>query len=281
MTVFVVGSLHLDVVVRAPRLPKIDETVTGNAVDYVFGGKGGNQALAVARVGGKVGLAGRIGADGFGNIIRQKLTESCVDTSLLQLDDGPSGMSVAIINAEGDYGAVIVSAANLHLEAEKIKLPHDTSIVLLQNEVTEVVNVKTAVAANEMGAKVWLNAAPARALPERLLANVDLMIVNRMEAAFYDPLPQPTTVLKTLGADGVEYNGKVWEAPKVEVVSTHGAGDMFIGALAASVDDGAKIEDAIGFAQTAAAWHVSTPADKREATSTEELLKRLKRQLNA
>lgn len=281
MTVFVVGSLHLDVVVRAPHLPKSDETVTGSAVDYVFGGKGGNQALAAARAGSKVGLAGRVGHDSFGDVIRQKLTASCVDISLLQMDDGPSGMSVAIVDSEGEYGAVIVSAANLNIEADKIRMPHDTSLVLLQNEVPEAVNVETAVAAKEMGANVWLNAAPARALPKRLLSNVDLLIINRVEAAFYGSIPLSTKVLTTMGADGVAYSDQIWQAPMVDVVSTHGAGDMFIGALAARVAEGARIEDAIPFAQAAAAWHVSTPIAEREATSAEELKDRLNRQLSS
>lgn len=279
MTVVVAGSLHLDVVVRAPHMPAIDETVAGRGVDYVFGGKGGNQALALAKLGAKVTMAGRAGSDGFGDMIRRKLKTTGVDLSLLQQDDGPSGMSVAIIDAKGDYGAVIVSAANLALDADKIHLPWDTSLVLLQNEIPEKVNTAVAKAAKSIGSAVWLNAAPARPLSDELVSNVDLLIVNRVEAAYYSPVPPNLEVLTTLGADGVLYRERSWPAPRVEVLSTHGAGDMFVGALAARVTDGDRVEQAIPFAQAAAAWHVSTDASVRDAQRADTLNALLRDQL--
>jgi ribokinase len=94
--ILVCGSLHLDVVVTAPHLPRLDETVTGQGVRYPFGGKGGNQAVAAARLGAAVAMAGRIGSDGFGRTLFDTLSEARVDTTLLQRDPGPSGMSVAI-----------------------------------------------------------------------------------------------------------------------------------------------------------------------------------------
>ncbi|MEO0380852.1 MAG: PfkB family carbohydrate kinase, partial [Pseudomonadota bacterium] len=120
MSVFVAGSLHLDVVLRAPHLPGPDETVAGSSVDYVFGGKGGNQALAAARMGAKVAFAGRAGSDRFGDMLRETLGNSGIDLTGLQRDAGPSGMSAAIVDANGDYGAVIVSAANLNIDAHAI-----------------------------------------------------------------------------------------------------------------------------------------------------------------
>ena len=280
MTVVVAGSLHLDVVVRAPHLPAIDETVTGSGVDYVFGGKGGNQALALAKLGAKVTMAGRAGSDGFGDIVRQKLKSAGVDMSLLQQDDGPSGMSVAIIDKKGDYGAVIVSAANLALDAKAIDLPQDTALVLLQNEVPEEVNTTVANAAKLIGSAVWLNAAPARPLSDELLSNVDLLIVNRVEAAYYNPVPNNVDVLTTLGADGVLYRDGSWPALKTEVISTHGAGDMFVGALAARVTAGDSVEQAIPFAQAAAAWHISNEPAVRDAAGSMELNALLRDQLN-
>lgn len=279
MTVVVVGSLHLDVVVRAPHLPAIDETVAGSGVEYVFGGKGGNQALALSKLGAQVIMAGRAGRDGFGDQIRRTLQSVGVDMSLLQLDDGPSGMSVAIIDATGEYGAVIVSAANLALEADKIKLPADTSLVLLQNEIPESVNLAVAQAAKSIGSSVWLNAAPARPLSDELLSNVDLLIVNRVEAACYTTLSRNVEALTTLGADGVQYRSSTWPAPEVEVLSTHGAGDMFVGALAARVADGDSVTQAIPFAQTAAAWHISTNRAVRDAQSSGQLNALLRHQL--
>lgn len=263
MSVFVVGSLHLDVVLRAPHLPGVDETVTGSAVDYVFGGKGGNQALAAARIGSDVRFAGRAGSDRFGDMIRETLGDTPIDLTQLQRDAGPSGMSAAIVDQNGDYGAVIVSAANLNIDAEAIKVPGGTSVVVVQNEVPETVNVVVAQKARAAGAQVWLNAAPARPLPDALMDAVDLLIVNRVEAEFYADKVGTSRVLTTRGAEGVEFEGRKSPAFSVDVISTHGAGDMFVGALAAEVDAGRTIDDAIPFAQAAAALHVSLELTER------------------
>lgn len=269
MSVLVVGSLHLDVVLRAPHLPTLDETVTGSSVDYVFGGKGGNQALAAARMGARVSFAGRAGTDRFGDMIRDALRDGRVDTSQLQTDPGPSGMSAAIVDANGDYGAVIVSAANLLIAAAAIVVPDGTALVLLQNEVPEAVNLAVASKARAAGAQVWLNAAPARTVSGDLLSLVDLLIVNRVEAAFYEGTVPHAKVLTTLGPDGVAFDGKTYPGHVVQVMSTHGAGDMFVGALAAAVVGGEAMETAIGFAQAAAALHVSCDLEARKALTVE------------
>lgn len=268
MTLLVVGSLHLDVVVQAPHLPARDETVTGSAVDYVFGGKGGNQAVAAARMGADVHFAGRAGTDRFGDMIRETLAQARINTDQLQRDDGPCGMSVAVVEAQGDYGAVIVSAANLNIDADAIDIPKGTTLLLLQNEIPEAVNLAVAQKAQAAGAQVWLNAAPARAVSSDLMQMIDLLIVNRVEDAFYEDLKSRADLagpahLTTLGPDGVHYEGQTHAAHRVNVLSTHGAGDAFVGALAAEVTTGQSIQDAIPFAQAAAALHVSTPLDKR------------------
>ncbi len=144
MSLLVVGALHLDVVLQAPHLPGRDETVSGTSVNYVFGGKGGNQAVAAARLGAPVQFAGRTGADVFGDMLRETLVASGVVTAQLQEDSGASGMSAAIVDAQGDYGAVIVSAANLNIDALRIRIPDGTRLVLLQNEIPEAVNVTVA-----------------------------------------------------------------------------------------------------------------------------------------
>ena len=263
MSILVVGSLHLDVVLSAPHLPALDETVTGTNVDYVFGGKGGNQALAAKRMGADVHFAGRVGQDRFGDMVLETLQGSGMVLDQLQLDDGPTGMSAAIVDATGGYGAVIVSAANLNIDADLISVPPGTTIVLLQNEIPEPVNVAIARKAKTAGAQVWLNAAPARPLSKAMNETLDLLIVNRVEAAFYNDALPDVDVLTTLGADGATFHGRNHAAYAVEVISTHGAGDMFVGALAAEVDRGASIDQAIGQAQAAAALHVSSDLDAR------------------
>ena len=272
MSVLVVGSLHLDVVLCAPHLPKLDETVAGNSVDYVFGGKGGNQAISAARMGANVYFAGRAGSDPFGDMIRETLTESGVDLSQLQRDVGPSGMSAAIVNSSGQYGAVIVSAANLNTVANDIIIPEGTSLVILQNEIPQEVNMEVALKAKKVDAKVWLNAAPARELPNRLVKLVDLLIVNRVEAEFYSSLNRSLRVLKTLGARGVYYEDVLYPGFSVDVVSTHGAGDMFVGALAAQVVRGTPMVEAIRFAQAAAALTVSSQQERRKGLRAQSVI---------
>lgn len=285
MSVFVCGSLHYDVVVNAPHLPRLDETVPGVAVDYVTGGKGGNQAVASARMGASTAFAGRIGDDAFGQALLNGLIEAGVDSRQVQRDPGPSGMSVAIVEPDGGYGAVIVSAANLGIDPGSIELPDTTRVVLLQNEVPETVNLALALKARTLGASVILNAAPARPMGPELMHAIDMLVVNRVEAADLleiseaglDPVDAalaltrlgPRSVIITLGADGLVLHetGTAVHHPghPVDVVSTHGAGDAFIGALAAAHASGRSIADAARFGQAAAALHVSSATDRRHA----------------
>ena len=263
MSLLVAGSLHLDVVLRAPHFPGLDETVSGSSVDYVFGGKGGNQAVSAARMGAEVHFAGRTGSDLFGDMIRETLDSSGVGLSQLQHEDGPSGMSAAIVDSNGEYGAVIVSAANLNIVAHEVDVPEGTSLVILQNEIPCEVNLEVALKAKAIGAKVWLNAAPARKISNDLVEAVDLLIVNKVEAEFYAHAGFAVNLLKTLGEDGVSYKGVQYSGFPVDAVSTHGAGDMFVGALGSQVVYGTNMVDAIKFAQAAAALHVSSQLDKR------------------
>lgn len=277
--ILVCGALHLDVVVTAPRLPRLDETLAGQGVSYPFGGKGGNQALAAARMGAQVAMAGRVGDDAFAATLLAALDAGGVDRTLVQQGPGPSGMSVAIVDASGGYGAVIVSAANLLLEADRIEVPPGSTHVLLQNEIPEAVNLSVAAKARAAGAKVILNAAPARAMPDELLALTDLLIVNRVEAGDLVAGPPeaaaqalaargPGAVIVTLGAEGlVLWDGDLTLLPahRVKVVSTHGAGDAFVGALAAEWARGRDLRRAAGFGQAAAALQVSTPPEARGA----------------
>jgi ribokinase len=277
--VFVVGALHLDVVVDAPHLPALDETVVGSAVAYRFGGKGGNQAVAAARMGARVAMAGRVGRDRFGGMILAALDEAGVERSGVLEMDGASGMSVAIVDARGDYGAVIVSGVNR--EIGDAAVPGGVRVVVLQNEVPEAVNLRVAAAAGD--ARVVLNAAPAREISERLLARVDVLVVNRGEAAALAGLADPEAaalalrgkgppvVIVTLGGEGLVAASDAgvvrMAAPKVEVVSTHGAGDAFTGALAARLAKGDALAEALRFAQGAAALTVATAPDARAALS--------------
>lgn len=279
MSLLVVGALHWDVVVRAPRLPHLDETLRGQNVSYQFGGKGGNQAIAAAKAGAKVAFAGRIGSDEAGASMRGLLAAAKVDVSQLQQGPGASGMSVAIVTKDGDYGAVIVSAENHAFDTSALEVPPGCAMVLLQNEMGEGVLSACAHMARKQGARVVWNAAPAKGVPASDLALVDTLIVNRVEAADIldraDLGPNPVAavaalselapqaeVILTLGGDGVAFAApntpaKVQAAMKVEVISTHGAGDVFVGTFAANHLRGLSLSDAVFAGQEAAAAHIS------------------------
>ena len=279
MSLLVVGALHRDVVVQAPRLPHLGETLRGQDVTYQFGGKGGNQAVAAARAGAKVSFAGRIGNDAAGQFMRKQLVEAGVEISQLQQGDGASGMSVAIVTENGDYGAVIVSAENHAFDISEFEIPAECRLVVLQNEMAPDLLPVCAAAARKHGAKIIWNAAPAERLETHDMSLIDTLIVNRVEAA--DILgrgaigPDPTEALQdlaerapmaeiilTLGSDGVAFcapcgSCEILPAHAVEVISTHGAGDVFIGTFAADRLRGASLSKAVMSAQTAAAVHIS------------------------
>ena len=249
---FVVGSLHLDVIVKSPRIPQKDETIIGNSVEYVFGGKGGTH-----------------------------LKHSSIDFSALQVGAGASGMSVAIVETSGEYSAAVVSGENLHIDEKSIKLPKNTGVLLLQNEINDKVNLELAKRAKATGSKIWLNAAPAKRIDTKLLSLIDLCIVNRVEAEFYEfsnkeKIQNNLTIIKTLGQQGLELiepggNTKKIPAFNVNVVSSHGAGDMFIGALAARYLEGNPIESALEYAQGAAALHISRPENERKEITPKKI----------
>ncbi|MCX7889936.1 MAG: PfkB family carbohydrate kinase [Rhodobacteraceae bacterium] len=286
--ILVAGALHLDVVVTAPRLPRLDETLAGRSVAYPLGGKGGNQAVAAARMGAAAAMAGRVGTDAFGAALLDALDAAGVDRRQVERVSGDSGMSVAIVTDGGAYGAVTVSGVNAAIDPARIELPAGLKVLLLQNEIPEAANLALAARARAAGIRVILNAAPMRPTAPDLIALADLLVVNRIEAADLSGVPaeglDPGSAARalvaagagaaivTLGAQGlVACDGGApfaLAAPPVTPVSSHGAGDAFIGALAAELSRGAPLRAALGFAQAAAALTVAAaPAERAAVTA--------------
>lgn len=287
VTVF--GSLHYDIMVDSPDRPRKGETLAGSAWFPKCGGKGGNQAVSAARTGVPTSMIGAVGDDDFGRVLLANLDRRGVDKGLVrQLSGVGSGMSVAIFDADGDYGAVIVSGANLKLGEEDVTAAQNclasTSILVLQNEVPDAANAAMAAAARASGARVLLNAAPARALSEELQNNVDILVVNAVEAADVScrSVDSPSDalgvaaelakrflhVVVTLGGDGLVYAGAeaapfALPAVPVRLISTHGAGDEFIGVLASNLARGNSMRKSLEEANAAAARLVATPESER------------------
>lgn len=282
--ILVVGSLHLDVIVHSSRLPKPDETLLGDKVSYRFGGKGGNQALAAAKIDVQVFMAGRIGTDNFGKQIYDTLSNQNINLDGLKMVDEATGMSVALIGSDGIYSAVVVSGVNQTIELSEIAVPDDLTVLVLQNEINTDANFEI-IKKVPKSTFIILNAAPALTPNKDFFERIDLLIVNQLEAKMLlneepsifnnlDALRKlqnlgPKEVIITMGADGytgISKNGEIFSEPgiKVDVLSTHGAGDSFVGTLAAFICKGEPINIAAQYAQASSALHVKTPIDQRE-----------------
>ncbi|MEE3660896.1 ribokinase [Brenneria sp. g21c3] len=283
--IVVIGSLHYDIMLQAHHRPEKGETVMGSACSYKFGGKGGNQAVSAARAGAQVSFVGAVGEDEQGKFLLSVLKDNGVDIRHVAVKDCiPSGMSVAIMDAENDYGAVVVSNANNHIDPQQFSedgVWQQAGMLLLQNEVPEAINMLAAREAQKRGITVCLNAAPARELCASMRSSIDLLVVNAVEArdltgievndlsgasaaaaALSEDFP---SVVVTAGEHGVafcETKGQCHALPaqKVVLVSTHGAGDCFMGALCAAMMQGQRLAEAVVKANRAAAEHVSRKA---------------------
>ena len=280
-TVLVAGSLHYDIIVETDHLPAIDETGVGTRWYPKFGGKGGNQAVAASQQGAPTRMLGAVGNDTFGAYLRGALVAAAVDDRFVRDTDVGTGMSVATMLPNGDYAATIVSGANLTISAQDVTqdaLWSDVAVLVLQNEMPEAANIAAAGEARRRNIRTVLNAAPYRALSPQFAALIDILVVNAVEAEMMGMgkvndlatageaarrlAVRFANVIVTAGSQGLAAFGANGEqiaipAEKVVVVSSHGAGDAFIGALAASLVTGQNLKTACGKASTAAARHVS------------------------
>ena len=280
--VLCIGSLHYDLLVESTHLPALGETIAGKSWKPKFGGKGGNQAVAAANAGAFVRMMGAVGNDICGRYLLNRLTEVGVNSDHVYILNKPTGMSVAISDACGDYGAVIVSGVNESIPTRHMSEPHfwdRASVVMLQNEVPDHVNLHAAKLANSLNIRVCLNAAPYRPLPDTLMQHVDLLVLNTIEAAqllsqeintIHDVqiaamslLDLCDMVIVTAGEGGVILSDRsgancVIPARRVKIQSTHGAGDVFVGTLCANLAVGNSPEESTKEAVNQATRHVES-----------------------
>ncbi len=263
-----VGSANCDLVCRAERLPAPGETILGGQFFQAAGGKGANQAVAAARLGGQVTFVARLGRDDYGDRAIAGYQADGLDTRFIARDDeAPSGVALILVDQTGENSIVVAPGANARLTADDVAAAGDAftgaQVVLCQLEVP-LEAVATAVRlGRQAGATVILNPAPARPLPRELLAGVDILVPNETEARLLgaeestlDRLGVPTVVL-TRGARGalLVSGGErlAVAAPLVEAVDTTAAGDAFCGALAVAVAEGRPLAEAVGRACAAGA----------------------------
>ena len=272
--IVVVGSLNMDIVISAGRMPKLGETILGESVTYLPGGKGANQAVGAAKLGSSVKLAGAVGQDAFGKSILEQLKKVKVDTELVRTVPGTSTGVANIFHVENDNCITVIPGANYsytpELAAEQLdSIFHEAGVLVVQLEIPlETVQFMLS-EAKKRGIKTILNPAPARHLSPQLLAGVDYLTPNETELATIlgheigseEELEMSmakwqetygNTLVVTMGEKGCAYleNGKIKMIPpcKVNVVDTTGAGDAFNAALAYSVSLGLPLDTGVSFA---------------------------------
>lgn len=298
--IVVVGSANMDMVLRVQQLPRPGETVCGRGFETLPGGKGANQAVAAARLGAEVHFVGCVGSDVFGTQMRATLQAEGVNVDHLATVSGPSGIAIVLVDdASGQNSIAIEAGANAALTTSHVDAAADTiaaaSMLVCQFE-SPLAAVQRAIGiAHAAGVPVLLNPAPVQPLSPELLQQVSLLVPNESEAAALagqapgEPVDEVLvaerlrqlgagTVIVTLGERGVYVSttggATRHEAqPVARVVDTTGAGDTFIGALAAArCRDGLSLHDAVAFAQRAAAFSVSRRGAMSAMPHREELL---------
>ena len=280
--VLVAGSLNMDLVARAVRLPRAGETVSGHDFATFPGGKGANQAIAAARLGATTSMIGRVGVDAFGERLLAFLASNGVDISHVAPSDVSTGVALIVVGGAGENAIVVIPGANGRMAIEDLDAVPVAAgdVVVCQFETPLGATEAFLARCKGLGARTILNPAPAQECPRRLLELADLLVVNETELAFFldDPsLDLSSTdravaassrlrahpgqvVVTTLGARGcvaVSAAGVVTvPGLRVNVIDTTAAGDAFIGATAARLAVGDELEAALAYANAAAALTV-------------------------
>ena len=300
--IVVIGSINMDLVLRVPRMPLPGETLTGGAFRTIPGGKGANQAVACARLSGKVAgaqqvaMVGCVGDDAFGATLRAALVgDGIIDSHVTTLPGVASGIASILVDDNGQNSIVIAGGANdmlspAHIDAAK-ELIEQADIVVLQLETPMATVVHAIKLARSLGKTVVLNPAPAASLPDGVLELVDYLIPNEIEAAMLAGVsPEGAdakalaaalqklgsdNVIITLGSKGVHaalYGGDfTFPAEAVQAVDTTAAGDTFIGGFVAGLASGMDEAEAIQQGQRAAAWSVTKPGAQTSIPHLHEL----------
>ncbi|WP_282412795.1 ribokinase [Pseudomonas sp. PS01299] len=281
--VVVIGSLNMDLVTRAPRLPKGGETLIGHSFATVSGGKGANQAVAAVRLGAQVAMVGCVGNDDYGVQLRDALLAEQIDCQAVSTVEDSSGVALIVVDDNSQNAIVIVAGANGAMTPAVIDrfdaVLQAADVIICQLEIPDATVGHALKRARALGKTVILNPAPAsRPLPADWFAAIDYLIPNESEASALSGLPVDSLqsaesaanqliamgagkVIITLGAQGSLFaNGKGFEhfpAPKVQAVDTTAAGDTFVGGFAAALASGKSEAEAIRYGQVAAALSVT------------------------
>lgn len=277
----VIGSLNMDLVVNVDTMPKPGQTIIGSNFKEVPGGKGANQAVAMARLNGNVSMIGKVGEDGFGQTLINSLKNDKVDTTYIQTSKGATGVALITVDKNAQNSIVVSPGANFEVKEDdidnNIEAIKNSDIVVLQLE-TPLNTIKYALnKAKELNKYTILNPAPAVKLDDEIIKNVDLLTPNETELEIISGVSIETEediqkaaqimiekgvkeLIVTLGSKGSLYINKeksmFKKAYKVEAVDTTVAGDSYTGALAVALSQDKNIEDAMDFASKVGALSV-------------------------
>lgn len=281
--IVVVGSSNTDMVIRAPYFPTRGETIIGSGFLMNAGGKGANQAVAVARLGGNVVFVCRTGNDVFGNTAQRLFVKEGINTAYIETDEElASGVAVITVNDTAENTIVVAPGANGRLNETQIDgagaVIRSAGYLLMQLEIPLSTVLHAARLAFENGVPIILNPAPATVLPDELYQMLAVITPNEKEAALLSGInitgPEdarqaakilfdkgPAVVIITLGSEGAMiYDGKEFSqvpAPVTKAVDTTAAGDVFNGALVVGLSEGMALIDAVRFACRASAISVT------------------------
>ncbi|MEW6179857.1 MAG: ribokinase [Chloroflexota bacterium] len=297
-SIVVVGSLNMDLVVRAPRHPQPGETLIGGNFQTFPGGKGANQAVAAARLGAQVRMIGRVGQDAFGEALLQTVRQDGVDTTFIHRDEqAATGVALITLDAAGQNTIVVAPGANMRVTPQDIEEAEaafaGADLLLMQLECPLEAVQAAARMAHRHGLQVVLNPAPARPLPEALLAQSDYLLPNQPELRLLTEGEDDVTraamqlmakgvrnLVVTLGEEGAllvtpEVQEKLPAFP-VRVVDTVAAGDAFAAAFCVALAEGKPLREAVLWGNAAGAIAVTRPGAQPSMPTRQELTQFLK-----
>ncbi len=280
----IVGSINMDLVVRVAHLPQSGETILGGNYQTIPGGKGANQAVAAARLGAKVTMVGRVGQDAFGALLRGALERDEIDVRAIQFDPrASSGIALITLDEQGRNTIVVASGANMTITPAEVtaelKAISLMDVLVMQLESPVECVLQAARLGSARGAKVILNPAPARLLPDEIYRYIDVLVPNESETSLLSGLPVDTleqaemaarklqavgvqNLVLTLGGRGalvIEGNHPAVHIPAhaVQVVDTTAAGDAFVAGLAVGLAEGIPLIEAVRLGNAAGAIAVT------------------------
>lgn len=294
--ILVIGSMNMDLVVSTSEIPAVGETVLGNSISEVPGGKGANQAVAIAKLGGDVSFLGKVGKDGFGQSLIESMNASGVQTENIELSDNNTGIAIINVDRKGNNNIVVIPGANFDVDKDylnnKRSVIQASDLVLFQLEIPLETVKEGLRISKEMGKTTILNPAPAFDLDDDTISFIDILIPNEhelerlagIEVHDKDDMKKATQVLLdkgvkviivTLGSEGVLVVDKntYLHIPGhvVDVVDTTAAGDSFIGGFATSYVEHKDIKTAIQLGQKTAALSIQKAGAQNSLPTRKEV----------